>query len=54
MNDAQFNILKIFADNGRYLTVIGDDNQNIYQWRGTNNYYIINKNYIYYIYIYFI
>ena len=25
-----------------YLTVIGDDNQNIYQWRGTNNYYIIN------------
>lgn len=43
VNDAQFNILKIFADNGKcYLTIIGDDNQNIYQWRGTNNYYIIN------------
>lgn len=42
VNDAQFNILKIFAENGCYLTIIGDDNQNIYQWRGTNNYYIIN------------
>jgi DNA polymerase III epsilon subunit-like protein len=38
----QFNILKIFADSGCYLTIIGDDQQNIYQWRGSNNYYMIN------------
>jgi superfamily I DNA/RNA helicase len=42
VNDAQFNILKIFANNGCLLTIVGDDNQNVYQWRGTNNYYIIN------------
>ena len=42
VNESQFNILKIFADTGSKLTVIGDDNQNIYQWRGSNNYYIIN------------
>lgn len=42
VNDTQFNILKIFVDNGCYLTVIGDDYQNIYQFRGTNNYYMIN------------
>ncbi len=42
VNDTQFSILKIFVDNGCYLTVIGDDCQNIYQFRGTNNYYMIN------------
>ena len=42
VNDVQFEILKIFNNNGCYLTVIGDDCQNIYQFRGTNNYYIIN------------
>jgi len=42
VNDIQFNILKIFVNNGSYLTVIGDDCQNIYQFRGTNNYYMIN------------
>jgi DNA helicase-2/ATP-dependent DNA helicase PcrA len=42
VNKQQFNILKIFADNGCILTVIGDDNQNIYQFRGTDNYYIIH------------
>jgi DNA polymerase III epsilon subunit-like protein len=42
VNEHQFNILKAFVDNKRFLTVIGDDNQNIYQWRGTNNYFIIN------------
>ena len=42
VNDIQFNILKIFVDNGCFLTVIGDDYQNIYQFRGTNNYYMIN------------
>jgi DNA polymerase III epsilon subunit-like protein len=42
INDIQFNILKIFVDNGSWLSVIGDDCQNIYQFRGTNNYYMIN------------
>ena len=42
VNDVQFLILKIFVDNGCVLTVIGDDCQNIYQFRGTNNYYMIN------------
>lgn len=42
VNDIQFNILKIFVNHGCYLTVIGDDYQNIYQFRGTNNYYMIN------------
>jgi hypothetical protein len=42
VNDTQFNILKLFVDNGCFLTVIGDDCQNIYQFRGTNNYYMIN------------
>lgn len=42
VNDTQFNLLKIFVDNGCYLSVIGDDCQNIYQFRGTNNYYMIN------------
>ena len=46
VNSPQFNILKIFAENGCYLTVIGDDSQNIYQWRGSNNYYIINMDQI--------
>lgn len=42
VNSTQFEILKIFSDNGCVLTVIGDDSQNIYQFRDTNNYYIIN------------
>ena len=42
VNDIQFNILKIFVDNGCYLSVVGDDCQNIYQFRGTNNYYMVN------------
>lgn len=42
VNEEQFKILKSFADNGVYLTVIGDDSQNIYQFRGSDNYYIIN------------
>jgi superfamily I DNA/RNA helicase len=33
VNDVQFLILKIFVDNGCVLTVIGDDCQNIYQFR---------------------
>lgn len=42
VNDIQFNILKLFYDSGSILTVIGDDCQNIYQFRGTNNYYMVN------------
>lgn len=42
VNEDQFQILKSFANNGCYLTVIGDDSQNIYQFRGSDNYYIIN------------
>jgi DNA polymerase III epsilon subunit-like protein len=42
VNREQFDILKIFSKNGCYLTVIGDDSQNIYEFRGTNNYWIIN------------
>jgi DNA polymerase III epsilon subunit-like protein len=42
VNDTQFHILKIFVDSGSWLTVIGDDCQNIYQFRGTNNYYMVN------------
>lgn len=42
VNDTQFHILKIFTNWNSWLTVIGDDCQNIYQFRGTNNYYMIN------------
>lgn len=42
VDEDQFEILKIFSNNGCYLTVIGDDSQNIYQFRGSDNYYIIN------------
>lgn len=42
VNEDQFQILKCFVNNGCKLTVIGDDSQNIYQFRGSDNYYIIN------------
>jgi len=42
VNEEQFNILKIFVKYGSHLTVIGDDSQNIYQFRGSDNHYIIN------------
>jgi len=42
VDEDQFQILSIFAKNGCFLTVIGDDSQNIYQFRGSDNYYIIN------------
>ncbi len=40
-NNIQFEILKKFSEKS-YLTVIGDDAQNIYQWRGSNIDYILN------------
>ena len=42
VNDHQFGILYEFYKNGSYITVIGDDNQNIYQFRGTDVEYILN------------
>ena len=42
VDEDQFEILRIFAQNRCFLTVIGDDSQNIYQFRGSDNYYIIN------------
>lgn len=43
-NDIQFEIIKLFQKGGAYITVIGDDAQNIYQWRGSNIEYILNFN----------
>lgn len=40
-NNIQFEILKKFSHKS-YVTVIGDDAQNIYQWRGSNIDYILN------------
>lgn len=40
-NNIQFEILKKFSEKS-YVTVIGDDAQNIYQWRGSNIDYILN------------
>ena len=42
INNIQFNIIRHFSNNKCNLVVIGDDNQNIYQWRGTDNQFIIN------------
>lgn len=39
-NNVQFNIVKKFTEQS-YVTVIGDDAQNIYQWRGSNMDYIL-------------
>ena len=45
-NDVQFEIIKEFAKTAS-VTVIGDDAQNIYQWRGSNMDFILNfENYI--------
>jgi hypothetical protein len=42
INNIQFDIIKEFNDNGCKIVVIGDDAQNIYQWRGSNIDYILN------------
>lgn len=39
-NDVQYEIVKIFAQRS-WVTVIGDDAQNIYQWRGSNMDFIL-------------
>jgi hypothetical protein len=43
-NHIQFDIIKLFYENGCKITVIGDDAQNIYQWRGSNIDFILNLN----------
>ncbi len=40
-NDIQFNIIKQLSENSK-ITIIGDDAQNIYQWRGSNIDFIMN------------
>jgi hypothetical protein len=42
VNEDQFCILKEFANRGCKVMVSGDDSQNTYQFRGSDNYYIIN------------
>jgi hypothetical protein len=42
INNIQFDIIKEFSNNGCKIVVIGDDAQNIYQWRGSNIDYILN------------
>lgn len=42
INNIQFDIIKKFSDNGAKIIAIGDDAQNIYQWRGSNISYILN------------
>jgi hypothetical protein len=41
-NDTQFDILKVFKKDNAQISVVGDDAQNIYQWRGSNIDYILN------------
>ncbi len=42
INNEQFQVIKKFYENGTYIIGIGDDAQNIYQWRGSNIDYILN------------
>jgi len=42
INNIQFEIIKKFVENGSKIIAIGDDAQNIYQWRGSNISYILN------------
>lgn len=42
ISDSQFSIINIFYKNGCYVTVIGDDSQSIYMFRGSSIKYILN------------
>ncbi len=42
VNIAQEQIIKYFADRDTYICVVGDDDQTIYQWRGSNLSFIKN------------
>ena len=40
VNDSQERIIEYFAQKGTYICVVGDDDQTIYQWRGSRLNYI--------------
>lgn len=40
VNASQERIIRYFAEKGTYVCVVGDDDQTIYQWRGSNLNYI--------------
>ena len=40
VNASQERIIQYFAEQGTYICVVGDDDQTIYQWRGSNLNYI--------------
>ena len=42
INPIQEDIIKILFESGANLCVVGDDDQNIYQWRGSDINYILN------------
>lgn len=42
INEIQFNIIEMFYKNGVYIIGIGDDSQNIYEFRGSDIKYILN------------
>lgn len=42
VNDAQEKIIRYFSEKGTYICVVGDDDQTIYQWRGSNLSFIKN------------
>ena len=42
INEIQFNIIDMFYKNGVYIIGIGDDSQNIYEFRGSDIKYILN------------
>lgn len=42
VNAAQERMIKYFSEHGTYICVVGDDDQTIYQWRGSNLSYIKN------------
>ena len=42
VNSAQEKIIRYFSEKGTIICVVGDDDQTIYQWRGSNLSYIKN------------
>jgi len=42
INNTQFDVIKKFYEYGVHVILIGDDAQNIYQWRGSNIKYILH------------